>query len=131
MRVAPSVTDALIDNSGLRCTKCGASMECGCDCWEVCSCGWSAEKGRPCNNPQTVRCSTKARFYGFRPASKSSCGWHSGVDAAEDGRLCALRFTDSSGAFESGGPFFLHEGHWYLFEPPMQLDLQPTMFKPL
>ena len=54
--------DLLIDRSGLRCTKCGATKEAGCDCWEQCSCGWTAEKGMPCGNPNTARCSTKVKY---------------------------------------------------------------------
>lgn len=46
----------------LRCTKCGESK---CDCWVRCSCGWYAEKHKPCRNPNTTRCSTKL-MYGKR-----------------------------------------------------------------
>lgn len=127
----PSLINTLIANSGLRCTKCGASQESGCDCWEQCSCGWVAEKGQPCRNPKTVRCSTKARFYGFHKPKRSAHGWQATASAVEDGTLCALRFIDADGTFESDGPFFFHEGLWYLFEPPMQLELQPVAFKRL
>lgn len=44
--------------SVVRCTLCGAGYG-ACDCWTQCSCGWTAEKGKPCNNPNTSRCSTK------------------------------------------------------------------------
>lgn len=126
-----SPIDHLFARANLRCTKCAAPASQGCGCWEECSCGWSAEKGHPCHNPKTTRCSTKARFYGFRPISRGLRGWRPIQDAGEDGRLCALRFEDAEGKFESDGPFFLHENCWYLFEPPMQLDLQPIAFKPL
>lgn len=45
----------------LRCTKCNAPAG-TCDCWVVCSCGWSAEKHKPCGNPATTRCSTKLMY---------------------------------------------------------------------
>lgn len=48
------------DTSMLKCTKCGQPGNCGC--WVRCSCGWSAEAGKPCTNPETTRCSTKVRF---------------------------------------------------------------------
>lgn len=48
------------DISMLKCTKCGQPGNFGC--WVRCSCGWSAEAGRPCGNPETTRCSTKVRF---------------------------------------------------------------------
>jgi hypothetical protein len=40
----------------MRCGKCGASK---CDCYKECSCGWYAERGKPCNNPETEYCSSK------------------------------------------------------------------------
>lgn len=49
--------------------------------------------------------------------------------AVENGELCALRFKDAEGYFESDGPFFLHEGCWYFFEPPRQMELQPVSYK--
>lgn len=48
------------DMSNMRCTKCGKSDACGC--WEQCSCGWTAEAGRPCCNPDTTMCSTKVKY---------------------------------------------------------------------
>lgn len=124
-----SPIDILFAKANLRCTKCNATMEQGCDCWVKCSCGWHAENGRPCGNQQTVRCSTKAKFYGFRPLSRGKKGWTSSKEAKEDGQLCALRFEDEDGKFESDGPFFLHEGCWYFYEPPWQLDIHPIAFK--
>jgi len=44
-----TLLDKLIDKS-VHCVKCGAKME-ECDCWEKCSCGWTKEKGKFCNNP--------------------------------------------------------------------------------
>ena len=38
------------DNSGLRCTRCGAPAG-ECDCWTPCACGWTFAKGTACNNP--------------------------------------------------------------------------------
>lgn len=46
------------------CLNCGAKMG-QCDCWERCSCGWFAEKGKPCRNPETTKCSTKLKFAGI------------------------------------------------------------------
>lgn len=42
------------------CAKCGSKT--GCSCWERCSCGWYAEKGKACTNPNTTRCSTKLKY---------------------------------------------------------------------
>ena len=56
-----SPIEILIDSCGMKCCKCGADAG-KCDCWTECSCGWSAEKGQPCNNPATTRCSTKLKF---------------------------------------------------------------------
>lgn len=54
--------ERMID-AAMRCGKCGASR---CDCYKVCSCGWYAEKGKPCGNPETEHCSSKV--------------WHSPAD---------------------------------------------------
>jgi hypothetical protein len=45
----------------VRCVKCGAAYG-ACDCWERCSCGWTAEKGKSCGNPETTHCSTKLKY---------------------------------------------------------------------
>jgi hypothetical protein len=47
--------NAMID-AVMRCCKCGASK---CDCYKMCSCGWYAEKGKPCGNPESDYCSSK------------------------------------------------------------------------
>lgn len=56
----PSPINTLIDAT-MRCVKCNAPMG-HCDCWERCSCGWSTERGQPCGNPATSRCSTKLKY---------------------------------------------------------------------
>jgi hypothetical protein len=33
-----------------------------CACYVQCSCGWIADRGKPCNNPETTRCSTKLKY---------------------------------------------------------------------
>lgn len=53
--------DLLFDSAKFHCSKCGAEGIGTCDCWEHCSCGWWAEKGKPCGNPKTTRCSTKLK----------------------------------------------------------------------
>jgi hypothetical protein len=45
-----------------RCLKCGAQGIGTCACWEACSCGWTAEAGKPCGNPSTTKCSTKVKY---------------------------------------------------------------------
>lgn len=43
----------MVDNCGLKCTKCGAAKG-QCDCWVKCpvkGCNWSFEKGGKCQNP--------------------------------------------------------------------------------
>jgi len=42
----------------MRCTKCNKPRG-TCQCWEHCSCGWWTERGTPCRNPSTTRCSSK------------------------------------------------------------------------
>jgi len=56
----PSPLDKMIE-AAVVCTKCGAKPG-QCDCWEKCSCGWFAEKGKPCRNPETRKCSTKVKY---------------------------------------------------------------------
>ncbi len=55
--------DRLLDTVKFGCLICGAPMG-KCDCWEACSCGWTARKGKPCGNPNTTRCSTKVKYGG-------------------------------------------------------------------
>ena len=43
--------DILLDQVDLKCTICGG-LAGECDCWEKCTCGWSREKDKPCNNPE-------------------------------------------------------------------------------
>jgi hypothetical protein len=52
--------ELLLSGVGWKCLACGSSA--GCDCWEKCSCGWTAEKGQMCRNPDTIRCSTKLKY---------------------------------------------------------------------
>ena len=61
--------DKLLDAVDFRCTKCNAPMG-ACDCWERCSCGWMAEKGTPCGNPKTGRCSTKVKYGKYNRKTK-------------------------------------------------------------
>ena len=49
-------------DSAVSCGKCGTSGVGNCDCYEHCSCGYWAEKGKPCRNPTTTRCSTKVKY---------------------------------------------------------------------
>lgn len=49
-------------NACVRCVRCGALGVFTCDCHERCSCGWFADKGQPCGNPNTARCSTKVKY---------------------------------------------------------------------
>lgn len=65
-----SAIDALFNKANLRCTKCGVAAAAGCDCWERCSCGWSAEKGKPCRNPDTTRCSSKVKYGTYNRKTK-------------------------------------------------------------
>lgn len=53
-----SPLDGMIDAS-VRCGKCGTKGMWNCDCYKPCSCGWIAERGKPCGNPETTRCSSK------------------------------------------------------------------------
>lgn len=65
-----SAIDDLV-TAAVRCCKCGAGYGC-CDCWEKCSCGWLAEKGKPCRNPKTTRCSTKVKYGQTKRAGSSA-----------------------------------------------------------
>lgn len=64
-----SPIERLIDASGMRCTICKAAMG-TCDCWEKCSCGWSALKGEVCHNPATRSCSTKVKYGKYNRRTK-------------------------------------------------------------
>jgi hypothetical protein len=55
-----SLADMIL--KGVRCVKCGVQGVGNCTCWEQCSCGWTAEAGKPCGNPQTKDCSTKLKY---------------------------------------------------------------------
>lgn len=57
-------------NASVSCTKCGKKGFMTCDCWEQCSCGRIADKGKPCNNPETGRCSTKVRYGKYNRKTK-------------------------------------------------------------
>lgn len=48
-----SPIENMVDNSNLKCVKCGAKAG-NCDCWVKCEikgCTWSVEKGHKCRNP--------------------------------------------------------------------------------
>lgn len=64
-----AVIDALFSKANMRCTVCGAPAG-DCDCWERCSCGWSARKGEPCRNPVTKRCSIKVKYGKYNRSTK-------------------------------------------------------------
>jgi hypothetical protein len=52
--------------------------------------------------------------------------------APRDGTLCALMLRDRLGTFELDEPHFLHDdGLWYRVEPPTQLSMRPTHWKPI
>lgn len=57
-----SVMDALFKKSEMRCVLCDTIASEGCQCWERCSCGWSAMRGFQCRNPETKKCSTKLKY---------------------------------------------------------------------
>ncbi len=60
-------------NAAVTCNKCGTKGFGNCDCYEQCTCGWIAERGTPCRNPATKRCSTKVKYGNAltrRPATK-------------------------------------------------------------
>lgn len=64
-RAINTFADLLAGRATLYCVICSAPSTAGkdtCDCWEKCSCGWSALKGEPCRNPATTRCSTKVKY---------------------------------------------------------------------
>jgi hypothetical protein len=61
--------EEMID-SVVKCLKCGAAGIGTCDCWEECSCGWYADKEKPCGNPNTSRCSTKVKYGKYNRKTK-------------------------------------------------------------
>jgi hypothetical protein len=64
-----SPLDRLMDTT-MVCLKCGAPMQQGCECWEKCTCGWFADAGKPCRNPETGRCSTKVKYGKYNRKTK-------------------------------------------------------------
>jgi hypothetical protein len=64
-----SPIDKMIDAS-VQCLKCGKPGYLTCDCWEKCTCGWVAEKGKPCNNPATRSCSTRVLYGKYNRKTK-------------------------------------------------------------
>ena len=57
-------------NASVRCLRCGTLGFMKCDCHEKCSCGWIAERGKPCRNPETRACSTKVRYGKYNRKTK-------------------------------------------------------------
>lgn len=58
--------------------------------------------------------------------------WVPAGAAISDGTPCELRFDDARGSYRDVGPFFLHDdGHWYRIDPPMQVPVVPTWYRPL
>ena len=52
-----------------KCCKCHKIMK-DCQCHENCSCGWIAEKGKPCRNPNTKSCTTKVKYGKYNRKTK-------------------------------------------------------------
>jgi len=48
--------------NAVRYVKCGTQDIGNCGCYERCSCGWWADAGKPCHNPDTTKCSTKLKY---------------------------------------------------------------------
>lgn len=61
--------DYLLSKVEFKCGKCGAKMG-SCDCWERCSCGWQAEKGRMCGNPETKSCTSRVKHGKYNRRTK-------------------------------------------------------------
>jgi hypothetical protein len=61
--------NAAID-AAVSCTKCGTKGIGKCGCFERCSCGWLAERGKPCGNPQTRACDTRLRYGKYNRRTK-------------------------------------------------------------
>ncbi len=55
--------------------------------------------------------------------------WKPIATAVEDGTLCQLRFKDMFGSFDLPGPYFLHEGQWYLYDPPTVVVKKPVAWR--
>ena len=64
-----SPIEQMIDAS-VSCSKCGTKGFMKCDCYEKCSCGWIADKRKPCRNPETQRCSSKVNYGTYNPKTK-------------------------------------------------------------
>lgn len=64
-----TLLERMIDAT-MRCLKCGTPGIGTCSCWERCSCGWTAEAGKPCGNQVTRRCSTKLRYGKYNRRTK-------------------------------------------------------------
>jgi hypothetical protein len=59
-------------------------------------------------------------------------GWQPIETAPRDGTLCALRFRDCLGPYESMSAHFLHDdGHWYVVDPPTKVMIDPTHWMPV
>lgn len=57
-------------NASVSCGKCGTKGFMVCDCYAKCSCGYLHEKGKPCANPETRRCSSKVQFGKYNRRTK-------------------------------------------------------------
>lgn len=65
----------LLNGASMRCARCKAELPSGgdieaCGCWEKCSCGWTAEAGKQCTNPNTIRCTTKLKYGKWNPSTR-------------------------------------------------------------
>lgn len=67
--IRPSVINQMIDDA-MVCAKCGTKGFLKCDCFEQCSCGWITDAGKPCDNPETTRCSTKVKYGTYNRKTK-------------------------------------------------------------
>lgn len=55
--------------------------------------------------------------------------WQPITEAVADGSLCALRFRDSAGQYDSHAEHFFHDnGRWYRVDPPTLIEVKPTHF---
>jgi hypothetical protein len=107
---ARSPIEKLIDEASLRCTICGGAR---CACWEPCSCGWSRERGKPCDNPAHVTPEKIARrrralAYVGRVAAQCGCSLPGGEGEAcgcKPGCDCHMSEEEAASACDaSGGP---------------------------
>ena len=55
--------------------------------------------------------------------------WQPISTAIEDGSPCQLRFSDLFGRLDLPGPYFLHEGQWYLYDPPTMCAKKPVAWR--